>query len=115
MLRFRIGMGGRYHVRVHVYDTVKELHKATKEIHGEACHPKEQANTVTFPDAPGGCVAVIHLTWRYAPPYILVHEAVHAGVACAVKLGPGLSPDEDEPLAGYIEKIFRAINRRVHA
>jgi hypothetical protein len=114
-LRFRINMGDPYHIRVHVYDTVKDLHRATKELHGETCHPKEQANTIVYQDAPGGCIAAILLTWRHAPPYILAHEAVHAGVACVVKLGPGLGPDEDEPLAGYVEKIFRAINQRVHA
>jgi hypothetical protein len=108
-------MAGRIHVRVHVYDTLKEMHHATREVHGERCHPKEQANTIVFSDAPGGCLAVIHLTWKYTPAHIIAHEAVHAGVACAVKLGPGLSPDEDEPLAGYVEKIFRAVNRRIHA
>src|ERR1017187_10618805 len=99
-------MGGPYHIRVHVYDTVRDLHKATKELHGETCHPKEQANTIVYQDAPGGCVATILLTWRHAPPYILAHESVHAGVAFAVNNGPRLRQDVERPPPGGGLKNF---------
>ena len=114
-LRFRIRLAGRYYIRVHVYDTLKDMHRASKELHGEPCHPTEAANTIVFPDASGGCIAAMLFTWKFSPAYLIVHEVSHAAVASVVKVGPGLSPDEDEPLALFNEKIFRAIFRRLHA
>src|ERR1017187_3577468 len=96
-------------------ETLKEMPRASKELHGEPCHPTEAANTIVFPDAPGGCIAAMLFTWKFSPVHMIVHEVSHAAVACVVKIGPGLSPDEDEPLAMFNEKIFRAIFRRIHA
>jgi hypothetical protein len=114
-VRFRIRLDAYHYVTVRVYETLREMHRASKELHGEPCHPTEAANTIIFPDAPGGCIAAMLFTWKFSPAYLIVHESVHAGVACVVKLGPGLGPDEDEPLAHFSEKIFRAIFRRLHA
>jgi hypothetical protein len=114
-VRFRIRLDAHHYVTVRVYETLREMHRASKEIHGEPCHPTEAANTICFPDVPGGCIAAMLFTWKFAPPYLIAHEASHAAVACVVKIGPGLSPDEDEPLARFNEKIFRAIYRRLHA
>ena len=114
-VRFRIRLDAHHYVTVRVYETLREMHRASKEIHGEPCHPTEAANTICFPDVPGGCIAAMLFTWKFAPPYLIAHESSHAAVACVVKIGPGLSPDEDEPLARFNEKIFRAIYRRLHA
>ena len=114
-LRFRIRFASPYHIRVHVYDSLKELHRASKDFHGEPCSKTEAASTIVFGDAPGGCIAAMLFTWKYAAPHLICHEVSHAAVACVVKIGPGLSPDEDEPLALYNEKIFRAIYQRLHA
>lgn len=93
------------------------MHRASKEIHGEKAHPRECAVTIAPGDSQHGCIAYILLTWKYAHPHIIAHECSHAAWACALVLGPGIAPgdDADERIATFVEVLFKAINRRIHA
>jgi hypothetical protein len=116
LIRFRVKVSDRHHVAVRVYDTVKQLHAASREIHGTS-HPRDCAVTIAPGDPQHGCIAYMLFCHKYAAPHIIAHECSHAAFACALILGPGVdcSDSSDERVAHFVEILFRAIFRRVHA
>jgi hypothetical protein len=115
VLRFRVKIGEKHHVSVHVYDSIRDLHRAIKRLHGEKAHPRDCAVTISSGDHPGGRLCSVLLAWRYCQPYIIAHEASHAAWECALAVGPGVGPSDDahEWIALAVENIFKEIYRRV--